>query len=206
MSIAVHVGRRGRVRAGETVVVIGVGGIGAFLVYVLAQWGAHVVAVDMQPARLEIAAELGAQCTVLAGGADDVAAIRELSGDYPDAVFEVTGTHPGLRTGLALVPTGGRLILVGVQKQAIELLLHPVTLREQEIIGTNAMIGETDFPEAMRLLAIRAGRWSVIAPRVLPLSSLVTDALEPMSLGRPPAIKSLIDPCADAPRDLQDAQ
>jgi (R,R)-butanediol dehydrogenase / meso-butanediol dehydrogenase / diacetyl reductase len=203
MSIAVHVGRRGGVGAGDTAVVLGVGGIGAFLVHVLVQWGVRVLAVDMQEQRLTIAEQLGAALTLRAGSDDDVKRIHERIGEYPDVLFEVTGTAAGLRTGLAALPTGGRLVLVGVQKQPVELTLHPVTLREQQIIGTNAMIRETDLAEAMRLLSIRRGGWAVLAPRVIPLRALVDDALRPMSEGRPPAVKTLVDPFADGPRDLR---
>jgi (R,R)-butanediol dehydrogenase/meso-butanediol dehydrogenase/diacetyl reductase len=68
MSIAVHnVSRAGDV-SGQVVVVLGVGGIGTFLVYALAETGAQVLAADVDPERLELAAELGAQRTVLVTG------------------------------------------------------------------------------------------------------------------------------------------
>jgi (R,R)-butanediol dehydrogenase / meso-butanediol dehydrogenase / diacetyl reductase len=93
-------------------------------------------------------------------------------------------------------------VLVGVQKLPVELLLAPVTLREQEIIGTNAMARESDLPAAVALLASRRGRWDVLAPEVLPMRDLVASALEPMAAGRAPAIKTLIDPRGRAPRPL----
>ena len=202
MSIAVHVARRSRLESGDTAVLIGVGGIGAFLVHVLVQWGVRVVAVDLQPQRLQIARELGAHAVVQGGTDDDVAAIRGHSGLYPEAVLEVSGSIPGLRTAQALTPKGGRLVLVGVQKKPVEMVLHQITLQEQEIIGSNAMVREIDFPEALRLVAVRAGNWSVLAPRVLPLRDLVDGALAPMAQGQPPAIKTLIDPTATGARDL----
>lgn len=203
MSIAVHVGRRGRAESGQTAVVIGVGGIGAFLVHTLVQWGLTVIATDVQEERLDVAVELGARHVVHGGDDDVLDRIRAAAGDEPDVVFEVSGSPAGLRTALALLPTGGTLVLVGVQKKPVEVVLHPITLREQQIIGTNAMVRETDFPEAMRLVAARRGRWQLLAPRVLPLTDLVSGALEPMSLGRPPAIKTLIDPFATASRAMR---
>jgi (R,R)-butanediol dehydrogenase/meso-butanediol dehydrogenase/diacetyl reductase len=200
LAIAVHVAGRGRVRTDDRAVVFGVGGIGAFLVHVLAQREVEVVAVDLDDERLAVARDLGATWTVRApAGSTEIRAALDAD---PDVVFEVTGSPAALRDALALVPVGGRLVLVGVQKMPVEVLLAPVTLREQEIIGTNALLRESDLPAAVDLLAVRRGRWALVAPVVLPMHSLVAGALEPMAAGRAPAIKTLIDPRAGVPRSL----
>jgi len=203
LAIAVHAARRSGIMAPERAVVFGVGGIGAFLVHVLVQWRIDVTAVDLDAERLQVATELGAARTVLAGTDDDAGAIGAAAGAPVEVVFEVTGSPAGLRNALSLSPTGGRIVLAGLQKQPLEIELYPVTLGEQTIIGTNALIRETDFPEAVRLLALRRGGWQIIAPTVLPLSDLVSGALEPMAAGHSPAIKLLVDPKAVAARPSQ---
>lgn len=200
MAIAVHAARRGGTREGDRAVVLGTGGIGAFIVYVLAQWGVDVTAVDLDERRLAVARELGAACTVLGGTPDDAAAIEAAGAAGPGLIFEVTGTSLVLRNALALAPVGGRIVLVGMQKQPSELVLRTVTIREQQLVGTNALDPRTDFPAAIELLTRRQGRWDVVAPTVLPLAELVTGALEPLAAGRSPAIKILIDPAATRPR------
>lgn len=203
MSIAVHtVSRVGSVE-GETVLLQGAGGIGAFLVYVLAQFGARVIATDLDVDRLRIAAELGAASTVaLSGGPDDLEAVRRAMGDDVRIFFEVSGSRPGLASTLALSPKGAKIVLVGIQHEPVSLDLAQVTLMEQTLFGTNALVRETDFPTAIDLVARRRGRWNIVAPRVLPLDRLVDGALQPMSEGRPPAIKTLIDPRATSERDI----
>jgi (R,R)-butanediol dehydrogenase/meso-butanediol dehydrogenase/diacetyl reductase len=205
MSIAVHnVSRAGGVE-GQVVVVLGVGGIGTFLVYALAETGARVVAADIDPERLELAAELGAERTVLVtGAAADAVLVREALGDDDlRVVFEVSGSPGGVATALELAPRGCRIVLVGIQKAPIEVDLGTVTMEEKILIGTNALVREVDFPRAVELVARRAGRWAVIAPRVVPLESYVEEALRPMSEGQPKAIKTLVDPRSDVVRPLR---
>ncbi|MGP3534092.1 zinc-dependent alcohol dehydrogenase [Microbacterium sp. RD1] len=202
MAIAVHcVARAGDV-AGQTVLVQGVGGIGAFLTYALASAGADVVAADVDEERLDIAAELGAARTVrVAGSPEDGARILEAThGSEIRVIFEVSGSAGGMKTALQIAPKGARIVVVGMQKGPIDIDLRPVTLYERSLIGTNAQIRERDFPRAVDLIASRPGGWSRIAPRVIPLQDIVGSALQPMSEGRAPAIKMLIDPWAEKAR------
>lgn len=194
MAIAVHSMRRARLKAGDVAIVQGVGGIGAFLIHALVDAGAFVVAVDLSAERLDIATELGAHVTILAG---TPGAKAEIAAQFETGIpvfFEVTGSDPGLQLAIDIVPMGTEIVMVGIHKAPRTVDLARVTVRELSLIGTNAMVRETDFPEAARLVAQRRGQWGRIAPEPLPLDQLVDGALRPMSEGRPPAIKTLIRP------------
>ena len=65
----------------------------------------------------------------------------------------------------------------------------------------NAHVAGTDMPEALRLLAEREESWRDTAPRMLALEQLVAEGLVPLSEGRSPHIKTLIDPRAAESRD-----
>jgi (R,R)-butanediol dehydrogenase/meso-butanediol dehydrogenase/diacetyl reductase len=205
MSIAVHnVSRAGDVD-GQTVVLQGAGGIGAFLVCALVEAGARVIATDMDAGRLETAAQLGASGTVLVTGIADAdrSAIEAAVGDEElRVVFEVSGSRSGVLSALELAPRGCRIVLVGIQHAPIEIDLARLTLEEKTLIGTNALVRETDFPRALELIE-RRRLWEVIAPRVIRLDDLVEEALLPMSEGRSTAIKTLIDPRASRTRPIQ---
>jgi (R,R)-butanediol dehydrogenase / meso-butanediol dehydrogenase / diacetyl reductase len=200
MAIAVHSMRRGRAQAEEVAVVIGVGGIGAFLVHALVESGLSVVVSDLDPDRRAIATDLGAEVAVDPREQPVEDEVRERSLDIAVA-YEVTGTTAGLAAASAALPTGGRLVAVGLHEKPREIDLRHITLAEQELIGTNAHSCETDLPEALRMLAVRRRGWGDIAPIALPLDRLVSDGLMPLVEGRSERIKTLVDPWADAVRD-----
>ena len=192
MSIAVHARDRGRPRPGDRVVVIGVGGIGAFLVYALAATGIDVVAVDASAERLALATRLGARAVLPAEGigADH---LRAALGGPAAVVYEATGRPDALALALETLPGGGRLVVVGLHKRAAEIDLRRLTLSELEVIGTNAMVKAQDFDEALRLVASRAEGWADVAPWVLPLTE-VAESLAALASGGSAAVKVLVDP------------
>jgi Zn-dependent alcohol dehydrogenase len=114
---------RARVQPGQSVVVIGTGGIGQAAIQAarIAAAG-RIVAVDANPAKRDVALRFGATDFVDASATDDlVAAVKD--GGLPngvDHVFECVG-HPTLiRQGIALLDWGGTLTLVGVPKLGTE--------------------------------------------------------------------------------------
>jgi len=194
MTIAVHAARRSGAKLGDVAVVQGVGGIGAFLIHVLVDLGVRVVAVDLDPVRLDLASELGAAATVLGGTATAAEEIAASWGEEIPVLFEVTGSARGMDLAIELVPMGTTVVVVGIAKAPAPVDLGRVTVREITLVGTNAMVRETDLPEAARLVAARAGRWGGVAAAPLPFEHLVDGALAPIAEGRPPAVKSLILP------------
>ena len=201
MAIAVHSMRRGRVGPGDAALVIGAGGIGAFLTYAVAESGARVTVADLDRGRLELARTLGAAETINPSGPGRLAeALTEL-GVRPTVVYEVTGGRGPLEEAIATVVPGGRVVVVGLQERPFELDFRRLTLSEVELIGTNAHVCGADLPEALRLLANRGGRWTDVAPTMIPLDRLVDDGVRPMADGRATRIKTLIDPWADAARE-----
>jgi len=186
MAIAVHALRRGRVRGGEDVAVIGAGGIGVFVSFAAAAAGCRVLAVDLSQERLDIASSLGASSTVLAGSGFDMTGVAEV-------VFEITGTEAGLETALAALGPGGRLVAVGFQKQPLTVDVAALTAAEHEWIGTNGIDAAVDLPKAARLLAAREGSWGDVAPLVHPLSE-TSNLLGTLGSGQTRAIKTLISP------------
>lgn len=197
MSIAVHASRRGRAAPEERVVLLGAGGIGAFLTYVLGRLGTRLLVIEPDEARRRLAAGLGA---TQVAEPDAALAVADLLDGPPHVVFEASGSAAGLESALAMLPPGGRLVLVGLQHRPATLDLRHATLVEHEIIGTNAMVRATDFPEALALIAGRTGGWADLAPTAQPLDQLVTGGLEPLAAGSASAVKLLFDPYATSVR------
>lgn len=198
MSIAVHAVRRSGLRAGQDAVIVGIGGIGAFITVAAAATGARVLVVDLNQERLDLAVRLGATETLRAGESTLVERIAELGLD-PDVFFEVSGSAQGLASVLEAARPGATIVPVGIQKGDVAVPLGSWTLREYTIIGTLAHVFADDLPEAVRLLGTRPD-WSDIAHEVLPLDLVLESGLRPLLDGSASQIKALIDPWIDAPR------
>ena len=201
MSIAVHSLRQGSPQPGDTVVVLGIGGVGAFLVYAAAEMGLRVVAADLAADRLAVAETLGAACVVEVDRDVDLASQLRSALTTPAAVvYEVTGVAEALQAAFAVVEPRGRVVAVGLGAEPVPLDIRSLTLREVSLVGTNAHVFAADFADAARLVGSRAGGWSDVAPVALPLEDLVGRGLQPMVDGRAERIKTLIDPWSTAVR------
>jgi len=200
MSIAVHAMRRGRLAPDDQAVIIGAGGIGAFLTYAAADVAGSVAVLDLDAERLKIADGLGATHVQRLGDGVEAAGTIAAWGMDPTVVFEVSGTAAGLRTALSVLPRGGRLVLVGLQGTPVEWDVRTLSLTEHEVIGTNAHVFAADLPESLRLLAEREQPWSDIAPVALSLDDLVAEGIRPLVERRSTRVKTLIDPWAAGSR------
>ncbi|MDF1478196.1 alcohol dehydrogenase catalytic domain-containing protein [Leifsonia sp. H3M29-4] len=198
MAIAVHAVRRSGLTAGQDAVILGVGGIGAFITVAAAATGARVLVVDLNDERLELALRLGATATLKAGTASLADRLAELDMDV-DVFFEVSGSAPGLASVLEAAKPGATIVPVGIQRGEPALPLGRWTLNEYLIVGTVAHVFKDDFPEAVRLLGTRPD-WSDIASEVIPLDQVADEALQPLLEGRTTQIKTLVDPWITASR------
>lgn len=201
MSIAVHAMRRGRLAPEEFAVILGAGGIGAFLTYAAVDRCAGVVVADLDSGRLQIAHALGATHTVQVGGGTNIADVLADNDIIPSVIYEVSGNAAGFRQALDVAPRGSRVVLVGLQHSPVEVDVRDLSLREVELIGTNAHVCEVDLPEALRLLAMRDNGWGDVAPVALSLDDLVEEGLRPLAERRSTRIKTLIDPWAARTRE-----
>jgi len=200
MSIAVHAMRRGRLAPDESAVILGAGGIGAFLTYAAVDRCGSVVVADLDTDRLRVAAALGATHTVHTGGGAGVADVLAANDIIPSVVYEVSGSAAGFIQAVNLAPRGARIVMVGLQHGPMEIDVRDASLREVELIGTNAHVCGLDLPEALRLLASRTAGWTDVAPVALSLDDLVDEGLRPLAEGRSTRIKTLIDPWAAVTR------
>lgn len=200
MSIAVHAVSRARVTDSDQVVILGVGGIGAFLTVALAERAASVAALDLDRDRLKIAQRNGADFVSEVSKDLDIQELKNQWGIRPTVIFEVSGTQAGLDSALEWLEPGGRLVLVGLQHGEGQLNLRKLSLIEHEVIGTNAHVAGDDMPEAIRILRESNADWSLIAPQIYPLEKVVEEGLLPMVERRASRIKTLIGPSENSVR------
>jgi S-(hydroxymethyl)mycothiol dehydrogenase len=106
----------GAVTRGDSVTVIGCGGVGDAAIAGAKLAGATtIIAVDVDDRKLEWARGIGATHTVNARNADVVAAVQELTGGFgSDVVIEAIGRPETWRQGFYARDLAGTLVLVGV--------------------------------------------------------------------------------------------
>lgn len=129
---------RAQVQPGETVAVIGCGGVGLNVVQGAKLAGAsRIIAVDLNPAKLELAKLFGATDCV-PGGETAVAEVREMTSGGVDYAFEVIGLPSTMRQAFLMLRKRGAAVLIGVPRFDAELNVPAISmiLNETRIISS----------------------------------------------------------------------
>jgi S-(hydroxymethyl)glutathione dehydrogenase/alcohol dehydrogenase len=139
------------VRPGDSVAVVGCGGVGLNVIQGARIAGASkIVAVDVVPQKLDLARELGATDAVDASTADPVQAVHELSGGGVDHAFEALGRPATIETTLRLTGRGGQAVLIGMAPPGAPVPLDALTttLEERCVRGSwyGSCVPARDFP------------------------------------------------------------
>jgi len=176
-----------RLRPGESIVILGAGGVGLNMVQGAALCSARpIVAVDLHQNRLELARALGATHTLDARHADLRAELPRLLGPRgADVIVDNTGQPELIELAYELTKPQGRVVLVGVPRQGQAARLHTLALHFGKVL-TGSHGGQTepseDIPRYLGL--VEAGKLA-LAPLVtqeLPLSR-INEALDGMRSG-----------------------
>jgi S-(hydroxymethyl)glutathione dehydrogenase/alcohol dehydrogenase len=113
------------VSAGDSVVIVGAGGVGLNAVSGARLAGAsRIIVIDIQPKRLDAARQFGATDVVDSSKSEPVEAVRDLLPGGADHVFDFVGLKVVAEEGLAMLGVGGGLYLVGVAKPEVDISLN----------------------------------------------------------------------------------
>jgi S-(hydroxymethyl)glutathione dehydrogenase/alcohol dehydrogenase len=146
------------VAPGSSVAVIGLGGVGLSAVMGAALAEAdQIVAVDRVPAKLDLAREVGATDTVLAG--DDASstldAIRDATNGGPEVCVEAIGLPSTIEIAMGCLPNGGTALLVGMTPfgARASFEVFPFVDGGRRIVGSNygSAVPAVDFPRYAQL-------------------------------------------------------
>jgi S-(hydroxymethyl)glutathione dehydrogenase/alcohol dehydrogenase len=147
-----------RVQPGDTVVVIGCGGVGLSIVQGARYAGAsRIVAVDLGEAKRDLARDLGAT-DVVDGNGDVEAAVRELTeGRGADHAFEAIGRAATIRTAYRVTRRGGTVVVVGAGRHDDKVSFSALELFFQARSLVGCVYGSADpardFPRILGLYA-----------------------------------------------------
>jgi S-(hydroxymethyl)glutathione dehydrogenase/alcohol dehydrogenase len=113
------------IREGDTVAVIGCGGVGLNVIQGAKIAGAgEIIAIDVFDSKLEMAKKFGATKTINANDTDAVSAVAATNGIGADVAFEVIGIKPTMEQAINMTHQGGEVILVGVPRMDVMLELN----------------------------------------------------------------------------------
>jgi S-(hydroxymethyl)glutathione dehydrogenase / alcohol dehydrogenase len=127
------------IRAGQSVVVIGAGGVGLNAIQGARIAGAaRIIAVDMTEEKLAIAREFGATDGILATSDKPWAQVKTITGRGADAVFVTVGAIPAYDAAPKYLAQGGRVIMVGMPHSGAMSTYEPVMIAAtgQGMIGS----------------------------------------------------------------------
>ncbi|MGN6609218.1 MAG: zinc-dependent alcohol dehydrogenase [Jatrophihabitans sp.] len=182
LAVGLHAVAGSGIEAGDTVVLVGAGAIGSFILAGLAGHDGRVVAVDIDEARLASARALGATETVLIHPDDPLGPVRDVVRSGAEVVIEASGVTGAAQRAITLTARGGTTMLVGLTRAPQPLDLADVVLREITVRSSVAHVCDADLPRALELLTARP-LGSLLVDRVVPLDRVVEDAFEPLATG-----------------------
>ncbi len=166
-----------KVRAGQRVAVIGLGGVGlSSLLGAVAAGASQVIGIDLSDEKLTLARELGATAVVNGADAAAIAEVRDLTAGGVDVAFEMAGSVRALETAYKITRRGGMTVTAGLPPPQAAFPVNVVNLVGEERTLKGSYIGTCvpvrDLPRYVALY--KAGRLPVnrLMSGTLPLEAI----------------------------------
>ena len=152
LTVGFHAASRGRITQGETVAVIGCGGVGLGAVAGAAFRGGTVIGIDVEENKLATARKAGAAHTINTTIADLHQNLSDLTGGHgPDVMIEAIGLPQTFRAAVEEASFTGRVVYIGYAKQEVAYETRLFVQKELDIMGSrNAQ--PDDFRDVIRML------------------------------------------------------
>lgn len=183
--------RVAHLQPGETLVVVGIGGLGSSAVQLGKAMGARVIAVTRSAARLQLARDLGADEVVTAGADMTVATVRDLAGGHgADVVVQCAGDARADEAALAMGGPGGRVILIGAAVEPFSVRAADILWRELAVLGSRGFV-PADISDAIDLYLEGGIELEHLVRTTRPLDE-ANEALDDLADGR--ALRSVLVP------------
>jgi len=163
---------RARIRSGETVLILGIGGgVATVALHIARAAGCRVIVTSSSGDKLARARDLGAAGGVDYTDGDWVAAVKEMAGGGVDVVIDSVGST--WADSVNCVRPGGRVVAFGGTGGAkVEMSVRPMTMGQVSFLGTT-MGSPRDFAGLLAAVAHQA--WVPVIDSVRPLAE-VADA------------------------------
>ena len=152
LAIAMHAINRTEIALGDTAIVFGAGTIGSMVVKLLQISScSRVILVDIDQAKLDLAAARGVQHCINSAQQDVVQEVMKLTdGKGADIAFEAVGITPTVAAGIDALKKCGKFTLLGNVRKEIDFPLQKVVLKELSINASYACT--TEYEKCLELI------------------------------------------------------
>lgn len=201
LAVGVWAIRKGDVRPGHSVAVLGAGPIGCTTIMAAKAAGATtIIAVDLEDFRLDLARQVGATHTFNARSGDALAFIRELcarrdglplSHGGVDVAFETAGSLPTTRLTIVAPKPGGVAVLVGLPADP-EVSLDIVSAASREVTLRGVFRYANCYPAAVELVASGAVNLDALVTHRYPFDQ-IPEAFDFADREKKTSMKVMID-------------
>jgi len=192
-SIGTHAANRAPISNDDTVVVIGAGTIGLFILQAARLRGAaKVIAVDINEFRLDLAKKLGADKLInpLKSNLSE-AVLQETEGKGANVTLEAVGYAKTFADAVSITRMGGHVVAVGNLEKKAEFDLQQLIAKEHTFTGSYASSGE--FRDCIELIASGKIKVEPLISDVLPLEE-GPDAFERLLKAEENLVKIVLEP------------
>lgn len=169
LSIAFHAVGLTAIGINDTAVVVGSGMIGLLVIETLRLAGCgNIIAVDIDPKRLEMAKNIGADFEINSQ-IEDVSTqiLKFTNGKGSQIAFDVVGINASIGTALSVLKKGGNLTLIGNLSPRIDFPLQNVVTKQIRVQGSCASSGE--YEACLDMIARQAVNIDFLISKVAPL-------------------------------------
>jgi D-arabinose 1-dehydrogenase-like Zn-dependent alcohol dehydrogenase len=134
---------QGQVKADETMVVYGCGGVGLSAIQIGSALGARVIAVDLDDRKLELAKKAGASDVINGSKTDPVKAVKDLTHGGADVSVDALGIAATCRNAVLSLRKRGRHVQIGLttqgEKGEVALPIDQIVFKEIQFTGSLAI-------------------------------------------------------------------
>jgi (R,R)-butanediol dehydrogenase / meso-butanediol dehydrogenase / diacetyl reductase len=195
LSIGIHGLKRGSVRVGENVLVVGDGTIGQLALQACLAAGVQTAfLVGEQPMRMQVAKQCGAREVFHYKTENLKEKIMEcLGGRLPEVTFDCVGNEAALRTAVNLVAKGGRALLIGIYEVPCQINFKDVVIQEKDLRGVLSQDYE-DYDIGNALISQGKIKSEPLITKRIPLKDLVNGGIKELIENRQKHIRILVSP------------
>jgi (R,R)-butanediol dehydrogenase/meso-butanediol dehydrogenase/diacetyl reductase len=173
LAVGLHALDRGNARAGDRLVVIGYGPIGACTALVARASGVEPLVVELHPGRRARAEAEGFQTLAPEGEPREVAkAVRGLTQTSKESganvVVDCSGAGPALEAALEMTTRGGRIVVAGIPKKPVPVDVSRMLLYERSLL--TALGYHDDLPRVAAMIAAGSLKPDSMITRRAPLT------------------------------------